>query len=72
MMNDADCVALLQWLLPRLHLRWQGYRRVRRQVCKRFRRRVAELGLEVAGRGRSRRAAEKNAANGMLERIAEL
>jgi len=33
---------------------------------------VAELGLEVAGRGRSRRAAEKNAANGMLERIAEL
>ncbi len=45
-MTDADCVALLRWLLPRLHLRWQGYRRVRRQVCKRLRRRAAELGLE--------------------------
>ncbi len=33
---------------------------------------VADLGLEVTGRGRSRRAAEKNAASGMLERIAEL
>jgi ribonuclease-3 len=33
---------------------------------------VADLGLEVTARGRSRRAAEKNAANGMLERIAEL
>lgn len=47
-MNDDQCVELLQWLLPRLHLRWPGYRRVRRQVCKRISRRLSELGLEDA------------------------
>jgi chemotaxis protein methyltransferase CheR len=45
-MTDAECVALLQWLLPRLHMRWRGFRRVRKQVCKRFQRRITELGLE--------------------------
>lgn len=44
-MNDGDCVAFLQWALPRLGLRWEGYRRVRRQVCKRIARRLAALGL---------------------------
>lgn len=44
-MADADCVALLQWALPRLHLRWPGFRRVRRQVCRRIARRRAALGL---------------------------
>jgi chemotaxis protein methyltransferase CheR len=43
--KDADCVALLQWALPRLGLRWEGFRRVRRQVCRRIARRMAELGL---------------------------
>jgi chemotaxis protein methyltransferase CheR len=43
--NDAECVALLQWALPRLRLRWQGFRKVRRQVCRRISRRLAELGL---------------------------
>jgi chemotaxis protein methyltransferase CheR len=38
-------VAFLQWALPRLGLRWAGYRRVRRQVCRRIARRIAELGL---------------------------
>jgi chemotaxis protein methyltransferase CheR len=38
--TDADCVAFLQWALPRLGLRWQGYRRVRKQVCKRIDRRI--------------------------------
>lgn len=47
-MTDAECVALLQWLLPRLRLRWPGFRRVRKQVCKRFSRRFAELGLADA------------------------
>jgi len=47
-MTDPECVALLQWLLPRLHLRWPGFRRVRKQVCKRFQRRFAELGLDNA------------------------
>lgn len=42
-MSDADCVAFLQWALPRLGLRWSGFRRVRRQVCKRIDRRMREL-----------------------------
>ena len=41
-----DCVAFLQWALPRLGRRWASYRKVRRQVCRRVRDRVAELGLE--------------------------
>jgi chemotaxis protein methyltransferase CheR len=44
-MRDDDCVALLTWLLPRLGLRWAGFRAVRRQVCKRIARRLAELRL---------------------------
>jgi chemotaxis protein methyltransferase CheR len=44
-MKDADCVAFLQWALPRLGLHWPGFRKVRRQVCKRVARRMAGLGL---------------------------
>lgn len=44
-MTDADCVRLLQWALPRLGLEFAGYRKVRRQVCRRIQRRAAELGL---------------------------
>jgi chemotaxis protein methyltransferase CheR len=44
-MRDADCVEFLQWALPRLDLRWDGFRKVRRQVCRRISRRLAELGL---------------------------
>ncbi len=44
-MTDADCVAFLQWALPRLGLRWAGYRKVRRQVCKRVARRMRALEL---------------------------
>jgi len=44
-MRDSDCVEFLQWALPRLHMRWAGFRKVRRQVCKRIGRRIAELGL---------------------------
>jgi chemotaxis protein methyltransferase CheR len=47
-MRDADCVDFLQWALPRLGLRWVGYRKVRRQVCRRIARRLAELGLADA------------------------
>lgn len=32
--------------MPRLHLRWAGYRKVRRQVRKRLQRRLEELGFE--------------------------
>ena len=35
-MKDADCVAFLQWCLPRLEMRWPGFRKVRGQVCKRI------------------------------------
>src|SRR5947209_7509623 len=45
-MTDADCITFLQWALPRLEMRWAGFRRVRHQVCKRLKRRIATLGLE--------------------------
>ena len=45
-MSDVDCVAFLQWALPRLDMRWTGFRKVRGQVCKRVKRRLKELGLE--------------------------
>jgi chemotaxis protein methyltransferase CheR len=44
-MDDTSCVAFLQWALPRLHLSWRGFRRVRRQVCRRIDRRIAALQL---------------------------
>ncbi len=44
-MRDSDCVDFLQWALPRLQMRWAGFRRVRGQVCKRLARRLTELGL---------------------------
>jgi chemotaxis protein methyltransferase CheR len=47
-MKDSDCVSLLQWALPRLRMRWPGFRKVRCQVCKRIDRRCRALGLETA------------------------
>ena len=44
-MKDGDCVSFLQETLPRLRLRWPGFRRVRRQVCKRLQRRLDRLQL---------------------------
>src|SRR5215218_11251625 len=44
-MRDSECVEFLQWALPRLGMRWAGFRRVRRQVCRRVRRRIGQLGL---------------------------
>ena len=44
-MRDSDCVRFLQWCLPRLRLRWPGFRKVRRQVCRRVDRRLTALGL---------------------------
>jgi chemotaxis protein methyltransferase CheR len=43
--NDQDCTALLQWALPQIDLHWPGFRKVRRQVCKRLKQRVRDLGL---------------------------
>ena len=42
--RDAECVAFLQWALPRLNLRWPGFRKPRRQVCRRIARRARECG----------------------------
>lgn len=44
-MKDSDCVCFLQWALPQLRMRWPGFRKVRKQVCKRIDRRLRELGL---------------------------
>jgi chemotaxis protein methyltransferase CheR len=42
---DRRCVEFLQWALPQLGLRWAGFRKVRRQVCRRLRRRLKQLEL---------------------------
>lgn len=55
---DRECVDLLQWALPRLRLRWRGFRRVRGQVCKRIRRRMGDLGLASAADYRRRLEAD--------------
>ncbi len=44
-MKDEQCVHFLQWALPQLRMRWPGFRKVRRQVCKRVDRRLRSLGL---------------------------
>ncbi|HSA78915.1 MAG TPA: CheR family methyltransferase [Nitrospirota bacterium] len=44
-MQDIECTEFLQRCLPRLRLRWAGYRKVRQQVCRRLSRRISELGL---------------------------
>ncbi|MBB3060024.1 CheR family methyltransferase [Microbulbifer rhizosphaerae] len=45
-MHDEACVTFLQWALPRLRMRWPGFRKVRGQVCKRLQRHIKQLGLE--------------------------
>jgi chemotaxis protein methyltransferase CheR len=44
-MKNADWVSFLQWALPQLRMRWPGFRKVRKQVCKRIDRRRKELDL---------------------------
>jgi chemotaxis protein methyltransferase CheR len=56
--NDTDCTAFLQWALPRTGLRWPGFRKVRRQVCKRLKRRMRDLGLEDFSAYRARLEAD--------------
>ncbi len=52
-MRDKDCVVFLQWALPRLGMSWSGFRKVRRQVCKRLARRLRALELASAPAYRS-------------------
>ncbi|MEJ2131640.1 MAG: chemotaxis protein CheR, partial [Gammaproteobacteria bacterium] len=35
-MNASECVEFLRWALPRLAMRPAGFRKVRRQVCRRI------------------------------------
>ncbi|MEW5848192.1 MAG: CheR family methyltransferase [Myxococcota bacterium] len=44
-MDRDQCHRFLAENVPRMGLRWQGYRRVSGQVCKRLSRRIHELGL---------------------------
>lgn len=57
-MTDPECVQFLQWALPRLRLRWAGFRKVRRTVCKRLERRFHEL--EVADQAAYRAYLERH------------
>jgi len=43
--KNTECVAFLQWALPQMRMRWPGFRKVRRQVCRRIGQRLRELGL---------------------------
>lgn len=45
-MKGIDCITFLQWALPRLQMRWDGFIKVRRQVCKRIERRIGDLELD--------------------------
>ena len=57
-MDNTDCTAFLQWALPQLELRWPGFRKVRRQVCKRLTRRMRDLGLDDFAAYRARLEAD--------------
>lgn len=43
--QGSPSIAFLQWALPRVGLRWSGFRRVRRQVWRRVAQRIAALHL---------------------------
>ena len=57
-MRDEDCTAFLQWALPQIELRWPGFRKVRRQVCKRLTKRMRDLGLDAYSAYRARLEAD--------------
>jgi chemotaxis protein methyltransferase CheR len=44
-MKDNECVEFLLWALPHMRMRWPGFRKVRKQVCKRIAVRLKELSL---------------------------
>ena len=51
-MSDSQWVAFLQWALPHMRMQWPGFRKVRRQVCKRIAARLDELHLAGPGQYR--------------------
>lgn len=44
-MTDHELVEFLQWSLPKIHMRWSGFRKVRRTIRKKLNRRLQELSL---------------------------
>jgi chemotaxis protein methyltransferase CheR len=52
-MKDEQCVCFLKWALPQMHMRWPGFRKVRRQVCKRLDQRIRDLRLAGVGEYRA-------------------
>lgn len=51
-MKDSDCINFLQWALPQMHMQWAGFRKVRRQVCKRIDRRLNVFDFSDIGKYR--------------------
>ena len=43
--EPGGCTAFLQWCLPQLRMRYEGFRKVRKHVCKRLHARLQELAL---------------------------
>jgi len=44
-MRETECITFLQQVMPALRLQWRGFRKVKKQVCKRIERRIKALGL---------------------------
>jgi chemotaxis protein methyltransferase CheR len=57
-MKDAECRSLLEWALPELGLRPEGFRKVRQQVCKRVARRMRLIDAPDLGAYRRRLEAD--------------
>lgn len=70
-MRDEELVTFLQWALPCLRLRWEGFRKVRRQVGKRLGRRLRELKLDTLDHYRNRLQADP-AEWGMLDELCRI
>jgi len=66
-MKDHDGVQFLQWCLPRLRLRWPGFRKVRGWVYKCIDRRLGQLGLADVSEDR-RYLGDRTPGHDVLER----
>lgn len=44
-MNNNEAVTFLQWCLPKMDYKWKGFRKVKRQLCRRIDQRMNELNI---------------------------
>lgn len=44
--GNAACISFLKWALPVLNMRWEGYKKVRGQVCAKINKRLKELHMK--------------------------